>query len=160
MRPFLLLLFLSAAVLPAAGQGKARNDVPSKFDVRVDPAEIALGETVEITYTVDQAEGSSFTPPDWAAAGLTIVSTSQSSNMSVSGGKVRSSHVFRYTVLPTESGTLVVPPARLKTGAGELETTAVELRVKPAPDGSRTLTPRNDRRKRAEPKLDLPTIRI
>ncbi len=79
-------------------------------EAKLDAEEIGLGETVELTYTVDEQAFSN--EPDFSPLKLdfNILSTRQSANLSVINGKKTSTTTWRLTLVPKRKGFVAIPP--------------------------------------------------
>ncbi len=80
------------------------------LDVSLDTAEIAAGDTVNLTVTVD--EQSFGDAPDFSPLkqNFEIISNRQSSQFSMNNGQITSTSSWILTLLPKQEGFLVIPP--------------------------------------------------
>ena len=75
--------------------------------VEVSSDTIAIGEVVEVTYTIENGEGK-FNMPD--LTGLPVVSgPNSSSSFTYQNGKMSSFQSYSFSLLPGEEGVLLVP---------------------------------------------------
>jgi hypothetical protein len=104
----------------------AMNAQPSvKVEVSADT--IALGEVVEVTYTIENGEGK-FEAPDFK--GLPVVSgPNTSSSFLYQDGKMSSSQSYAYLFRPTEEGKMLIPGAAYIDKTKTLQIDSVEIVV-------------------------------
>ena len=96
-----------------------------KVDVSADT--IRVGETVEVTYTIENGDGN-FTMPDMD--GLPVISgPNSSSSFMYANGKMTSSQSYAVTLMGLEEGKLLIPATAYKTGKDTLSIKAVEVIV-------------------------------
>lgn len=84
----------------------------TSLDVKLDSAEIAVGDTVNLTVTVnEQAFGET---PDFSALkkDFQILSNRQSSQFSMNNGQISSSTSWILSLLPKREGFIAIPPLR------------------------------------------------
>jgi len=122
MRVALLLFVLLATGVPVYAQSNAHAELH--------PAEIATGQTATLRITVRSA-GSSV--PDISAprlpGGLTIVGTSQSTQISISGGARTSSLVREFMLHAAQPGEYTIPPVSVTIEGRTEQTEPLQLRV-------------------------------
>lgn len=102
--------------------------------IRVDVSSdsILLGNTVKVTFVVENSE-SELDVPEFD---MPIVSgPNQSSSIQIINGHKSSSQSFTYYLKPNSEGQFFIPPARLIDEDNILETQAIEINVYPNPDG-------------------------
>jgi hypothetical protein len=133
-----------------------------RFYAEVDHSEIALGQTVRVSFILENGKGNSrITPPDWSSAGLTVVGSSQSSSMSIMNGETRSTASYNYTVAPADTGIVTIPAASVKSGSTELRTEPIVIKVRPGADGLSPVQPqRSPYQPSSEPKKKIKTIKM
>jgi len=102
------------------------NAQPSvKVEVSADT--IALGEIVEVTYTIENGDGK-FQAPDFK--GLPVVSgPNTSSSFIYQNGKMSSSQTYAYLFRPQEEGTMKIPEAAYVDQSQTLKIDSVEIIV-------------------------------
>jgi len=102
------------------------NAQPSvKVEVSADT--IALGEIVEVTYTIENGDGK-FQAPDFN--GLPVVSgPNTSSSFIYQNGKMSSSQTYAYLFRPQEEGTMKIPEAAYVDQSQTLKIDSVEIIV-------------------------------
>jgi acetaldehyde dehydrogenase (acetylating) len=96
-----------------------------KVDVSSDT--VALGETIEVTYTIENGEGK-FIMPDMKDLPL-ISGPNSSSSYMYQNGKMSSTQSYSFVLLATEAGKLVVPGTIYQTGKDKLTINPVEIIV-------------------------------
>lgn len=136
----------------------------ASISVELPGQEVAVGAPFEVKFTVENSRNGRFTPPDWDAAGLTLLGSSQSSSFSISNGAATSSAIYEYQLMASDTGTIEIPAAILKDGNTELRTEAKKLRILPG-DGDFRPAPRQKSRTNPQstpddPKKKLKTIRM
>lgn len=152
MRNTLFIFALMAlATLNASAQSEPR------FTAAASQTEVAVGETFEVVFTLENAQNAGrFAPPDWEAAGFALLSSSQSSNFSMSNGEVSSSASYKFVLSPLSTGVMEIPSVSIKSGEEELRTTPLQIVALPSPDGSGPIVPRPG----SEPKKKIKTVRM
>lgn len=95
--------------------------------VEVSSDTISMGQTVQVTYTIENGEGN-FIMPDMND--LPVISgPNSSSSFMYKNGKMSSSQSYSFTLLGMEPGKLVLPEAAYKTGDELLAINPVEIIV-------------------------------
>ena len=99
-RIFLTLCALSVALAASAARA-------AEVTATLDPAQVAVGESAELTVTVN---GSSTAAPNVAdVAGLDIEHVGQSTQVQIINGAMSASSVHTYQVTPQRAGTFTIP---------------------------------------------------
>lgn len=157
MRKFSLILACMALILSTSVAQKTPG-----CSVSVSKTELRIGESLKVTFKVENNRNGRFTPPEWEAAGWVSVSNSQSSNYTLSGGEMVSSATYEYTLMPQDTGALEIPAGILKSGGHEISTDPVFIYVKPGKDGETKLYGTQERRTLPsdDPKKRIKTIRL
>jgi hypothetical protein len=125
MRTLLFLLLLT----PLAGISAQEDGVKFYAESHEDPS--SPGNYIVVDFVLENGEGGRFTPPDWNSAGCRVIAgPSQSSSISIFNGVRKSELRYRYYIAPQASGELVIPPARIETGSGALESEPLVLNLK------------------------------
>lgn len=102
-------------------------DAQPSVKVEVSADTIALGEVVEVTYTIENGEGK-FQAPDFK--GLPIVSgPNTSSSFLYQNGKMSSSQSYAYLFRPQEEGKMKIPEAAYVDKSQTLKIDSVEVFV-------------------------------
>ena len=128
MKKWMFLLFASSLFSLVFGQKEE-----AKFTCTVSQKDVLLGNYVEVEFTLHGAQGGKLTPPDWA--GFDIVNgPNQSSSISIINGKTTATLSYTWYIEPRDTGTFVIPTARIEVDGRELTTEPVEIRVFPNPD--------------------------
>jgi len=129
------LLNLSCFVMLFIFQANAKNiqSEPS-FSVEVSKTEVLLGNYIEVSFTLKNANANQFEAPQFE--GFDIVGgPNQSSSFSMMNGVTTQSVSYTYYLKPKEVGNLFVPPAYIKADGETLETQPIEIFVLENPDG-------------------------
>ncbi|HEX5112966.1 MAG TPA: BatD family protein [Saprospiraceae bacterium] len=102
------------------------NAQPSvKVEVSADT--IALGEVVEVTYTIENGDGQ-FEAPDFSRLPL-ITGPNTSSSFVYQNGKMSSSQSYAYLFRPTEEGKMKIPEAIYRGKSQNMKIESVEVVV-------------------------------
>lgn len=118
---FLPMLFLS---ITAFGQQPV-------VKVEVSSDTISIGETVEVTYTIENGEGKLIMPD---MSDLPVISgPNSSSSFMYQNGKMSSNQSYSFTLMALEEGTLTIPKATYQTGEEKLTINPVEIVVLSTP---------------------------
>jgi hypothetical protein len=146
MRAFLLFFMLVFSILTAQGQENGRN-ADLKFYVEASDTEVLAGNQLTVTFHLENGQGGRFMPPDWEAAGFTVLGSNQASSISIINGETTSSMTYNYSVIPHDSGKLEIPSATITIGKKEYHTDPLPIKVSLNPDGivqkPRPANPRN-----------------
>lgn len=127
MKKVSTILFVAFAVVFAWGQ-------EAKFTVAISVDSLLLGNPTQVTFSLENAQGSNFSPPDFVGFDM-VGGPSQSSSFSMINGKVTQSQSFTYYLEPQDVGNYYIQAASIETGEGILETEPVPILVVPNPDG-------------------------
>lgn len=157
MRKFSLMLAGLAVVVSTSVAQKT-----PECSVNVSKTELRIGESLKVTFKVENNRNGRFTPPEWEASGWASTSSSQSSNYTLSGGEMVSSATYEYMLMPLDTGRLEIPAGVLKSAGHEISTDPVVILVKPGKDGETKLYGTQDRRTLPpdDPKKRIKTIRL
>jgi hypothetical protein len=125
-----------AALALALALTPGRSSAAASVAAAVDRAEIALGETVQLTIRVTaDAPPTSLEPPrgpfDFEIVGQ---SQSQQVSMAFAGGQVQAHHAVEWvlTLAPRRAGALAIPPFTVAVGGERLPAGPVSVKVLPA----------------------------
>jgi len=125
MRTLLFLLL----VTPPTGMLAQQDGVKFYAESHENPA--SPGDYMIVDFVLQNGEGGRFTPPDWEQAGCQVIAgPSQSSSISIYNGVRKSELRYRYYIAPPASGEMVIPPAKIETGSGVLESEPLVLTLK------------------------------
>ena len=104
---------------------KAQAQPSVKVEVSADT--VAVGEVVEVTYTIENGDGK-FEAPDFGK--LPVISgPSTSSSYIYQNGKMSSSQSYAYLLRPMEEGKLKIPEATYRDNSQTLKIESVEVVV-------------------------------
>lgn len=118
-------LLLCLAALWATLQGQE-----VLFEAVAEPAEIALGDYFELRYTLRNARGTHFVPPDLSEFDV-LMGPSQSFRTTIVNGQVSSEFSITYTLQPRRAGSWTIEPARIQARGRTLQSNRVHVRVRP-----------------------------
>jgi hypothetical protein len=115
-----ILLLVAAEASFAGGEG---------FTASVDKNRLAMGEQLEVTFTLSGSQGGeNFTPPSFNDF-LTLSGPNQSTNMQFINGVVSQSVGYSYILQPRAEGKFVIGPASITVGGKQLRTAPVTIEV-------------------------------
>ncbi|MBL7828573.1 MAG: BatD family protein [Saprospiraceae bacterium] len=123
----LLGLLISAA--PVLGQNQAACSLSVSKD------KLTTDEVLIVKFEISNNQNGRFTSPDWAGGKWTVIGSSQSSNMTISGGKSISSAIYQFQLMAQDTGWLEIPQAVLKTSSEEIKTEPKKIYVSPGANG-------------------------
>lgn len=93
--------------------------------------EAVVNQPFEVIYTLKNVQGQNFTPPSFQ--NLKVVSgPSKSSSTTIINGQVSSETSISYTLMPTQTGVVTIPPATIRTPQGKLSSNRIQIKVKEA----------------------------
>lgn len=110
------------------------QDKAPKFTLEISTDSILMGNYFEVKFTLENASGSNFSPPEFD--GFHIVGgPNQSTSMSFVNGDMTQSIAYSYYLEPKDIGSYWIEPASIETTKEVLETIPLEVLVVPNPDG-------------------------
>lgn len=116
------LLFIFLFVLPCVLKGQER------FYASLDAEKIVLGSYLEVSFVLENLDGNNFQAP--AFRDMDIISgPNRSSSMRIINGNVSKKLSYSYSLRPRKIGRYTIPPARVKTARGILETQSLSFEV-------------------------------
>jgi hypothetical protein len=98
------------------------------FRTTLNKNRVVLGETFQLTFTLENADGRKFTPPsldDFYVVG----GPNQSTNMQFINGSMSRSLSFSYYLQPKKEGTFSIDPAYVEVSGRSLKSNAVSVEV-------------------------------
>ncbi len=105
------------------------------FQATVDRNEIAAGEPVKLTISLENASGGSMTTPDWGGLAVMQGPMESSSFSSINGRMSRSvSRIWYLTA--TQPGSFVIGPSTVRVGGGTMQTDPITIKVTKGASGS------------------------
>ena len=116
--PFLLLLICSTPIHAQDGS----------FTATVDKKRVTLSGTVQVSFTLTNAEGKNFKPPSFADFSV-LSGPNQSTNMQFINGAMSRSVSFSYYVRPNKEGNLKIEPATIIVGGKTISSNPVTIEV-------------------------------
>jgi hypothetical protein len=139
------IIFLGLLTLLAHSVLAAKPEI----SVNLEPKQVALGESAQLTVTLSGARGSEGTLPE--VDGLEFTPAGRSSQYQSINGQVRESQSLIYLVTATRTGSFTIPALKIGSGRDAASSNPVVLRVTgsgstPAPAGqpqTSTLPPPN-----------------
>ena len=97
------------------------------FEAFVDAKQVVLNSYFEVSFTLKNADGGSFTPPDFKYFQV-LSGPNRSSSTTIINGQVSREIGLNYTLKPTQVGTFTIKPASIKAGGKVLRTKTPEDR--------------------------------
>lgn len=124
---FLLSLFL-LLIESVSGQ---------KLIGKADKNPVRTGEPVVISYQLEGAIGSQFTPPDIPDGAFRVLSgPNQTMQMHASGGVVSQSVSYTLVLAPLKTGTFILPAASIRIKGNTISSNPVQINVTPGSGGN------------------------
>lgn len=111
-RFFLIYLFIFA--IPEWGIGQT-----ARFFASTDASEILVGSYVDVSFTLENADGSDFQPPSFKEFKV-LSGPNRSSSMSIVNGRVSKKLSYSYSLQPRSTGTFEIASASIRTSSGEV----------------------------------------
>ncbi len=98
------------------------------FEASTDAKELVENEYVEVTFTLKNAQGSNFQPPNFK--GFNVLSgPSRSNRMTIINGQRSQEMGYAYTIQPKQRGTYSIGSASIKVGGKTLKTKPISIKV-------------------------------
>ncbi len=116
------LLILTACM------GYAQSAGPVRFEAFADAKQVLLGSRVEVQFTLTNAEGSGFVPPDFSGFQI-LTGPSRSVRTTVVNGRVSQESSYVYLLRPDRAGRLRIGPATINVGGRRLATDPLYIGV-------------------------------
>jgi hypothetical protein len=135
MRQFLLILTLVLTFMSAKAQEKGEGS-GTRFYAETSEKEVLLGNSLNVTFRLENGQGGTFIPPNWSESGFDVFGSNQSTSMSFVNGRSSTSAIYNFTVAPRDTGTLTIPQAEIRNGKSAIQTEPLTIRVLPNPDGT------------------------
>ena len=114
-------LFIFSLYLPLSIA--AQKD--AKISMNVSSDTIGLNNTLEVTFTVENAKVKKFNPPSFD--GFDVQGPSTSTSMSIINGDMTQSATYTFYLTPREKGTFKIGSASITTEGGTLQTKEKEI---------------------------------
>ncbi len=128
----------------------AANAQEISFRANVDRNEIATGEALKLTISLENAAGGAIETPDWG--GLAVIQgPMESSSFSNINGRMSRSTSRTWYLTATQSGSYVIGPSTVHVGGGTLRTDPITIKV--AKGASSGNNPDMDRAQKKDPNL-------
>lgn len=122
----LMYLLLPYAALWLILNSFAFADV--SFVATVDRNPVGEGERFEVSFTLNNATGTNFTPPQFNGF-ANVWGPSHSTNMQIINGVVSQSVSYVYTVVAGKEGNYTIGPASIKVSGKEYKTNSLTIKV-------------------------------
>jgi hypothetical protein len=98
------------------------------FEAFVDAKQVVLNSYFEVSFTLKNADGGSFNPPDFKYFQV-LSGPNRSSSTTIINGQVSREIGLNYTLKPTQVGTFTIKPASIKVGGKVLRTNPLRIEV-------------------------------
>ncbi len=121
-KQFLAFYFTLFLPIFLVAQGKI------SFTVTSDAKEVVLGGYFEVSFTLENANGTGFKAPRFDAFNL-LSGPSRSSNMVIANGKRSVKESYSFTLQPKSVGNFPIPPASIKVKGEVLKTDIIYVKV-------------------------------
>ncbi|HEX5624785.1 MAG TPA: BatD family protein [Saprospiraceae bacterium] len=118
--------FRSLVIVWFLGLGMAYGQI--RFEASADAESVLLGSTFEITFTLRNAEGNGFRPPDFSPFRV-ISGPSRSMQTSIINGAMSSSTGFVYLLACPQTGAFTIGPASIQVQGKTLYTKPIRIEV-------------------------------
>ncbi|MFM2224135.1 MAG: hypothetical protein RJA07_337 [Bacteroidota bacterium] len=105
------------------------NAAGIKFTASVSKNPVAVGEQIQVTYSVENAEVRGIKPPTFNGFAF-LQGPNQSSNMTFVNGKMSSSMSFTYFLQAAKEGKFTFAPATATTAQGNIESNEITIEIK------------------------------
>lgn len=115
---YLLLLFTSFSSFAQSGS----------FTATVDKKKLSANSTLQITFTLTNADGKNFTPPSFSDFSV-LSGPNQSTNMQYINGSMSRSVSFSYYLKPNKEGSLTIAPASIVVQGKMISSNSVTVEV-------------------------------
>ncbi|MEZ5009342.1 MAG: BatD family protein [Chitinophagales bacterium] len=115
-----LLMLLVMLTLGATAQS-------DNFIATANRSEVPLNGTVQITYTISNANAKAFTPPNFTP--FESLGQSTSTSMNYINGKMSQTKSYIFTLRPTQEGDFTIPPAGAIIDGKNAKTNPIEIKV-------------------------------
>lgn len=115
------ILFSGLLFSPAAAQ-------EGSFTASVDKRKVSLNGTIQITFTLQDADGKNFRPPSFADFSV-LSGPNQSTSMQFINGSMSRSVSFSYYLKPNREGTLTIEPATIVVNGKTISSNSVTIEV-------------------------------
>lgn len=126
-RLFLLFTFVLTGTLLTAQEA-------ARFTVSLSTDSLLLGNYLQVSFQLENAEGDDFTAPSFDGFHL-VAGPNISTSYSMVNGEVSRSATYSYYLEPLDVGNYFIEPAAVRVADRVLETEPVEVLVLPNPDG-------------------------
>ncbi|HXH17903.1 MAG TPA: BatD family protein [Chitinophagales bacterium] len=113
----LILLFFVHAAFP---QGS--------FTASVDKRKVSINSTLQVTFTLENADGKNFRPPSFADFSV-LSGPNQSTSMQFINGSMSRSVSYSYFLKPNKEGMLTIEPATIVVGGKTISSNPVTVEV-------------------------------
>lgn len=103
------------------------------MQAQVDKTEAAAGEKISFSVTITGIARGRPELELGSIEGFQVVSTGQSQEVQIKGGRMKQTFVLTYTLAATSAGTHTLGPVRVKHGGKVYETEPIEIQVTEGP---------------------------
>ncbi len=144
----IITIFLISTITVALSQD-------SEFTVEINPSEVLMHNYFEVKFTLKNAKGRQFSPPNFQDFKV-IAGPNQSSSFSMVNGTVDQSQSYSFYLEPTLPGTFFIESATIEVDGNILESTPTEVVVLENPDGIKQEIPQEKQHFEFDSFFDFP----
>lgn len=105
-----------------------------RFEASADARQVLLGDYLQVTFSLHNAEGSDFRPPAFNDCQL-LAGPGSSVQTTIINGQISKTIAYTYTLRPERKGRLTIGPASISVGGRRLTTKPLDITVLEAPAG-------------------------
>jgi len=126
-----------------------------EFTVEINPSEVLMHNHFEVKFTLKNAKGGHFTPPDFQDFKV-VAGPNQSSSFSMVNGTVDQSQSYSFYLEPTLPGTFFIESATIEVDGDMLESAPTEVIVLENPNGIKREIPQEKQHFEFDSFFDFP----
>jgi len=98
------------------------------FTATVDKRKVSLNSTLQVTFTLENADGKNFRPPSFADFSV-LSGPNQSTSMQFINGSMSRSVSYSYYLKPNKEGALTIEPATIIVGGRTISSNSITIEV-------------------------------
>lgn len=105
-----------------------------RFEASTDARQVLLGDYLQVTFSLHNADGSDFRPPSFNNCQV-LAGPGSSVQTTIINGQISKTIAYTYTLRPERKGKLTIGPASIAVGGRRLSTKPLDITVLEAPPG-------------------------
>ena len=105
-----------------------------RFEASTDARQILLGDYLQVTFSLHNADGSDFRPPSFDNCQV-LAGPGSSVQTTIINGQISKTIAYTYTLRPERKGKLTIGPASIVAGGRQLRSKPLDITVLEAPAG-------------------------